>query len=310
MNSRLKNEPPQSPLIVVFGCTGTVGVELMRQLAAQECSIRGILRQPNRSYPVSPENQRASVSYVTADHGSPKQLLRACQGAFSIFLLVGTCPEQVPIEMSVIEAARQVGVQRIIKLSAPVVEEPASVEVSHWHRKIEKKLVESGLEYCSLRPYAFMQNWLRNTHTIRHFGKIIGSAGESPRNYVDCRDVASIAAQLLLTPDPLPHKALTIKGPEAISNQEVANRLTLVTGSKVKYQNLSRSAHQELLEKRAKLPNWLAQHIVELEELARKIPEQPSDMIQQFLGRAPRTMDEFLQESRLAFARKPIWKFW
>jgi uncharacterized protein YbjT (DUF2867 family) len=35
------------------------------------------------------------------------------------------------------------------------------VEVANWHRSIEEKLAASGPEYCNLRPYAFMQNWLR-----------------------------------------------------------------------------------------------------------------------------------------------------
>lgn len=54
----------------MLGCTGTVGAEVMRQLAGRYCVARGILRSPDRSYPVPYQDRPARVSYVTADHGS------------------------------------------------------------------------------------------------------------------------------------------------------------------------------------------------------------------------------------------------
>ncbi|MEM8536189.1 MAG: NmrA family NAD(P)-binding protein [Chloroflexota bacterium] len=301
MNSLTTTSLSQHPLIAVFGCTGMIGTEVMRQLAPHDCSVRGILREANRTYPVPHQERPARVSYVTADHDSTEQLTRACAGADAVFLLIGTSPDQVRIESRAIEAAQRAGVRRIVKLSAPVVEEPISVEVAHWHREIEAKLEASGLEYCHLRPYAMMQNWLRNAHTIRNFGRTIGSAGEAPRNYVDCRDVAAIAVQLLLSEQPLQNDAITITGPEAITNQDMAERISCVTGSNIQYENLSREAHYHMLVTQAKLPEWLAQHIVELEELAVRIPEQGTHQAQQLLGRYPRTMDEFLQEHRAVF---------
>jgi uncharacterized protein YbjT (DUF2867 family) len=291
----------QPPLIAVLGCTGTVGSEVMRLLAQRHCAVRGILRDPNRPYPVPPQDRIARVSYVTANHRSVEELSRALLGTKALFLSTGTSLDQVRIELNAIEAAQSAGVSRVIKLSAPVIAAPASVEVAQWHRTIENKLAASSMEYCFLRPYAFMQNWLRNTYTILNFGKIIGSAGSAPRNYVDCRDVASIATRLLLQEQPLNTSAITIAGPEVITNQEMANRLARATGHRVQYENLSHGDHQHLLIIRAKLPAWLASHIVELEELAIQVPERPSTTIRETLGRSPRTIDEFIQEHRAAF---------
>ena len=149
-----------------------------------------------------------------------------------------------------------------------------------------------------------MQNWLRNTYTIKRFGTIIGSAGAAPRNYVDCRDVAAIATRLLLS-DQMPHTdAITITGPEVISNQEMAERISCATGATVRCINLSRSEHYRMLITQAQLPEWLAQHIVELEELAIRIPEQATNSVAALLDRAPRTMNAFLHEHRSAFMQK------
>jgi uncharacterized protein YbjT (DUF2867 family) len=276
----------------------------MRQLATHNCTIRGILRQAPQSYPVPPQDRPARVSYALVDHASEDQLSRAFAGVDAVFLLIGTHPAQVQTESRMIAAAQRAGVRRIIKLSAPLVAAPASVEAANWHRAVEAKLAASGLEFCCLRPYAFMQNWLRNTYTIKRFGAIIGSAGVAPRNYVDCRDVAAIATRLLLS-EQLPHTdAITITGPEVISNQEMVERISLATGATVRYTNLSRSDHYRMLVTQAQVPEWLAQHIVELEELAIRIPEQATNSVAAFLDRPARTMDSFLHEHRSAFMQK------
>jgi regulator of protease activity HflC (stomatin/prohibitin superfamily) len=83
----------------------------------------------------------------------------------------------------------------------------------------------------------------------------------------------------------------------------VAARITRVTGDAVRYENLSRAAHEQLLTTSGGLPPWLARHIVELDAFAALVPEQLNDTLQRVLGRYPRTMDEFLQEHRTAFAR-------
>lgn len=224
--------------------------------------------------------------------------------ADALFLLVGTSPELVPTELRAVAAAQRAGVRRVIKLSAPEVAAPASVEVANWHRAVEAELAASGLEHCFLRPYAFMQNWLRNTAPITRLGAIVGSAGEAPRNYVDCRDVAAVACELLLSGAPPPAQALTLTGPEAISNRDMAERIGLVAGAPVRYDNLSRQGHYELLRTRARLPEWLARHLVELEELALRVPEPATSSLGALLARHPRTMDEFLHEHRRAFVRQ------
>ncbi|GAB4129421.1 MAG: SDR family oxidoreductase [Roseiflexaceae bacterium] len=293
-----QNRPP---LIAVLGGTGTVGTEVLRMLAQRSCSVRSILRQPLSHYVVPPQEQPARVSYVLADMAVEAQLAHAMADVDALFLLVGTHPGQVETETQVIRVAQQVGVRRIIKLSAPVVQAPASVEVAHWHRAIEEQLAASGIEHCSLRPYAFMQNWLRNAEPIRQRRVITGSAGDAPRNYVDCRDVALVACDLLLSEQAPAVAALTLTGPESLTNREMAEQIALVSGAPMRYENLTREEHEQQLLKYGRLPPWLARHIVELEELALRIPEPATSTIAALLPRQPRRMNEFLYEHRAAF---------
>lgn len=297
-----------NPTIVVFGCTGTVGTEVMRQLKDRDCTARGVLRNPERPYPVRISTHPSNITYVSADLDSKEQLEKACAGADAVFLLTATSPNQVEYEMNIIDAAKKSGIKRIVKLSAPIVQPLAHVEVSEWHRKIDDYLIQHMDEFCCLRPHSFMQNWERNTFTIQYFGKIYGALGDTKRNYIDCRDVATVAVNYLLATAEIRHPSVILAGPQAISNIEMAEKLSLVTGRKIKYVDITPDELFHQLTKRAKLPNWLAKHIVELDDLAIKVPEPVHDTVTGLILRKPRIMDEYLQEYRHLFNRKPLWK--
>jgi uncharacterized protein YbjT (DUF2867 family) len=296
------------PTIVVFGCTGTVGREVMRQLHDRDCMARGVLRNPERPYPVKIGSRPSNITYVSARLNSDSQLKAACRGADALFLLTATSPDQVAHEINIIDAAKYCGIKRIVKLSAPVVASPAKVEVSQWHGKIDDYLSRSFDEYCCLRPYSFMQNWERNTFTIQYFGKIYGALGNANRNYVDCRDVATVAVNYLLSTEALKERSVCLAGPQAITNMEMAAKLSRITGSSIEYVDITPAELFSHLINKAKLPQWLATHIVELDDLAIKIPEPDKDTITHLISRKPRIMDEYLQECRHLFKRKPLWK--
>lgn len=293
------------PTIVVFGCTGTVGAEVMRQLYGSDCIVRGVLRNPERLYPVP---AGPGVTYVSADLNSKEQLSQACKGADVLFLLTATSPDQVEHEINIIDAAKQCGVQRIVKLSAPIIQPPAKVEVSKWHHKIDAHLSRNFDDFCCLRPHSFMQNWERNTFTIQYFGKIYGALGHAGRNYIDCRDVAAAAVNFLLAAEDLKQQSVILAGPQAITNEEMAAKLSHVTGNRIDYVDISAEKLFSLLTNKAKLPDWLATHIVELDDLAVKVPEPDCETVSSLILRKPRIMDEYLQECRHLFRRKSPWK--
>lgn len=280
----------------------------MRQLKDRDCMARGVLRHPERPYPVLIGTHPSNITYVSANLDSKEQLKRACAGADALFLLTATSPNQADHEINIIDAAKQSGIKRIVKLSAPIVQPLAHVEVSEWHRKIDDYLIQNMSEFCCLRPHSFIQNWERNTFTIQYFGKIYGALGDAKRNYIDCRDVATVAVNYLLAEEEVKQDSVILAGPQAISNVEMAEKLSCVTGGKIEYVDITPNELFNQLTKKAKLPEWLANHIVELDDLAIKVPEPEHDTITALILRKPRIMDEYLQEYRHLFNRKPLWK--
>lgn len=296
------------PTIVVFGVTGTVGSEVLRLLNLENCFVRGVLRSPKRKVPISLSSENNTISYISVDLTSKEEIKRACFNVDAIFLLTGTSPNQIVYETNIVEVAQLLNIKRIVKLSAPIVPENIYVEVSDWHRKIEQTITSTGIDHCFLQPHSFMQNWERNTFTIKYFGKIYGVMEDAKRNYVDARDVAEVAVKYLLQTETLNGESVIISGPEAISHEIMAQRISHVTGKKIIYENITRDEFLNKLTKQAKLPVWLARHIVEIDVLAVKNEEPNTDTINTLLKRKPRIMDTYLQESRDLFSRKS-WRF-
>jgi len=77
-----------------------------------------------------------------------------------------------------------------------------------------------GLPHTLLLPSGVMQNFLASAQYVADQGVLYGMTGETPISYIDTRDVAAVAAQVLTSPG---HqgKAYTLTGPEALSGDEV-----------------------------------------------------------------------------------------
>lgn len=271
-----------------MGCSGTVGAPALELLGPQ---VVGIVRAERPQLPILP------ARYRRAEHTDLNSLTRALDGCQALLIGLGTHPQQVQTESLAIKAAQRAGVQRIIKISAPVT--PMPVEVADWHRAIEAQLEASGLEFCCLRPSAFYQNWLRSARIIRHGGVILASSGSGTRNHVDARDVAEVAVRMVLEGSSTPY--LELRGLEVISAPELARQISRLSGSSVHFHDLSPQVHFDHLTQSADLPDWLANHLIELDALARLHPEGSSDSLKRALGRSPRCIEDFLYEHRYSF---------
>ena len=86
--------------------------------------------------------------------------------------------------------------------------------------------------------------------------------GETRVSYIDTRDVAAVAARVLTSPG---HqgKAYALTGPEALSADEVAERLSAATGRPVGSVDVPADTFGQALAG-AGLPGWLVERLIEL----------------------------------------------
>ncbi|MFE3786315.1 NmrA family NAD(P)-binding protein [Streptomyces goshikiensis] len=288
-------------MIVVMGATGVTGNALLHSLLALGTPVRALTRTPHRPIPGTTGTHQPPVEVQYADATDPHSLHTAFKGASQLFLAMANSPAQVELETRVIDIAAHTGIGHIVKISAPAAEPDSPVAISRGHHAVEEHLRASGLTHTILRPYAFMQNLLRLAPTVAQ-GVILGTMGDAPCNYIDCRDIGDVAAAALTRPD-IAGGTYALTGPEAVAYPELASRLATLTGNQIRYVNLTPDELRDNLIHHAHMPGWLADHVTEIQQLAIARPETPTTTVTDILGRRPRTIDAFLHEHHAHFRR-------
>ena len=145
-----------------------------------------------------------------------------------------------------------------------------------------------------------MQNFLASAQYVADQGVLYGMTGETRVSYIDTRDVAAVAAQVL-TSTGHQGKAYTLTGPEALSGDEVAERLSAATGNQVGSVDVPADTFGQALAG-AGLPGWLVERLVELNiMMADGHAAGVTDEVARLIGCQPRTFAQFAAEHRVAF---------
>ncbi|MCE5172842.1 NmrA family NAD(P)-binding protein [Paenibacillus profundus] len=282
-------------MIVIIGATGTIGSALLTRLADLGVPARALSREPEKLRYQIGELGQSTIEVASADASAPESLRRAFIGASQLFLAMSNSPRQIELETSIIRTAAEAGIEHIVKISSPAFERSAPVEVARWHHEIESALHESGLTHTVLRPYAFMQNLLRFSETIVAQDVFYGSMGDAACNFIDCRDIADVAAEVLTNREKA-GQVYTLTGSEVISYPQIADKLSALLDRPIRYINMDLKAQRRDLIEHRHMPSWLANHVVEIQAMSIAIPEKPTDTVKCLLGREPRTLDAFLHE--------------
>jgi len=285
----------EEPVILVTGATGNTGSELVRLLAEAGAPARALVRSPEKAASI----ERLGLEAALGDFEQPDTLDAAMAGCDHLFLLSPPNPHQPEQERNAIDAAKRAGVGHVVALSVLGSSPDASVAFGRWHGEIDRHLAESGLPHTLLLPSGFMQSFLASAQTVAEQGALYGMTGDTRTSYIDTRDVAAVAARVLTSPG---HegKAYALTGPEALSGDEVAERLSAATGRQVRYVDVPPDTFRALAG--AGLPGWLVDRLIELNTMmAAGHAAGVTDEVATLLGRQPRTFEQFAAEHRAAF---------
>lgn len=283
-------------MIAVMAATGTTGNALLTRLIELDVPCRALTRTPEPLRKELPSH----VEVVGADAADPGTLRAAFAGADQVFLAMANQPRQVALELNAVEAAVASGVRHVVKLSAPAAEPDSPVAISRGHFTVEAYLKASGLRHTVLRPYAFMQKLLLLAPGVAGHGVVVGAMGDAPCNYIDARDIADVAATAL-TRTEVAGRTYDLTGGQAVSYAQLAAVLGRLTGREVRYIDLRPEDFRAHLTGTAGMPDWLAAHIVEIQQLAVARPESPNGVVESLLGRPARTLESFLDEHADSF---------
>ena len=287
-----------SETILVTGATGTVGSEVIKALATTEARVRAGVHSLIKGdrFRIFPE-----VELVEIDFARPESLRVAFTGVTKVFQITPFTPEQVAIGKQLIDAAKQAGVQQVVKLSTSGADAEPGIQLGRWHREAEKYLENSGISYTLLRPTSFMQNFINyQGHSIQQEDKIYQPVGEGKVGYIDVRDIADVA-RIVLTEPGHEEKAYELTGPEAISVAQVAATLSEVTGRSITYVDVPEEATRQAMSG-AHLPDWMIDGMMELNAIIKAgYAANVTNTVEKLTGQAPRTFAAFAHDYAASF---------
>ena len=217
------------PKILIMGATGQVGGAVIPNLATNpSVQIVAAARSPDKA-------SRLGVPAVPLDLDKPETIAPALDGIERVFMVTGYTIDMLRQSKDFLNIAKRAGVKYIVHLGA-CGDNDTRVAHYGWHQFIERYIEWCGFSFTHLRPEIFMQNLLGyggesyvKKGVIRHY------VGEARLSWVDCEDVAAVAASCLLGPEK--HKGQTYHlGYEARTYYDIAEVFTQVIGQPFSYE--------------------------------------------------------------------------
>ncbi len=282
--------------VLVTGATGTVGSLVVRELQRRGVPVCALVRDAVAAELLA----GPAVELAIGDFGDAGSLRRALATVDRVFLACGNVPNQVQYETNVIEAGAEMGIQRVVKLSAVGAAVGSPLAFWDWHGRIEQRLHESGVPAVILRPSSYMTNLLASAQTVKRTGTVFAPAADARIAMIDPEDVATAAA-VALTHEGHVGKTYVLTGPAAITYADVAAALSEATDQVVRFVNVpDEAARAGMLQ--VGVPVAVAEFLILLFGAMRAgALEQTTDSVLALTGHEGRTFRQFAQDHAATF---------
>ena len=294
--------PFNAPPILVIGATGTVGREVVRVLTARGADVALLLRPRPRARALP-----AGVHTFLGDLADAKAVRDAVAASRAVFFVNPHEPDEEIYAEHVLAACERAG-KPLVFLGVHVdarwgwtralLRAAYGTLFPHYARRfrIGERVFTAATKTQLLLASAFFQNDEVFRADILD-GRYTQPLGEKGVTQVDVRDIAEVAATLLLDPSH-PAGCFPITGPEAVSGPQAAAIWAEALGRPVEYAGHHRDAWRNAIRTNLdghKREDWLKTY----EALAKTSGEPKSAELArttELLGRAPRTYRAYVSD--------------
>ncbi|MCX6471940.1 MAG: NAD(P)H-binding protein [Corynebacteriales bacterium] len=236
-------------MIVITTPTGDIGSQVLDCLLQTAPSHGEVIRVIARDRSRLPEAVRARVDVVTGSHGDADVLAAAFDGADAVFWVVPPNPMTPTLQAAFSDFTRPAarafaehGVERVVGVSAlgrgtAMADRAGLVTAS---LEMDDLIAASGIGYRALANPSFMDNVLRQVDSIRTAGVFADTvAPDRAAPAVATRDIAAVAARLLLDRSWTGVDSVPVLGPEDLSAHDMARIMSEVLGTQIRYERRS-----------------------------------------------------------------------
>ena len=288
-------------MYAVVGATGNTGRAVVKELESLGEDPICVVRNAQKAKEVLGADARIAVAELDDRSG----MEQALAGAKRVFVVTGHNPRSAEQQINVIDAAKAMGADYVVKVSGGRAVTGPNVESVNGraHHQIEEHLKASGLQWCILSPGLFMQNMLAQAANIKNEGKIVQPwAKDRPVALIDVRDTGALGARVLRDPGKHAGQVYSFSG-ESTTYGAFADVISDVLGKPITY-TASTLEQAEQGMRAHEMPDWLVTHLISIARAGgnggfSKANTQP---IREIVGRSPITTRQFVQDYKAAFS--------
>jgi uncharacterized protein YbjT (DUF2867 family) len=280
--------------ILVIGATGTVGRQVVSQLAAREVPVRALAPNPEAAG-LPP---RAEV--VRGDLTVPESLDACLNGVDTIFV-TWTAPASA-VDGAWERIAKRV--RRIVYLSAPIKTPHPLFQASQpnagaaLHARIERLIADAGVVWTFVRPGMFAANavfwWAAQ---IRAGGPVRWPHLSAPTAPIDERDTAAVAVRALCE-DGHAGADYVITGPDSLTQHEQISIIFRAIGREARIEEMT---PDEALRELCHFPAYVLKYLLTSWEAATGQPAWVTSTVEQVTGAPPRTFLQWATDHAASF---------
>lgn len=275
---------------LIIGSSGTVGSEVVK-----------ILHAKNKDVLKATRSKIQNKYEVYLDLVTKEGLHSAIKNVEKIFMLSPPGHiNQNELLNPVIDQAKKEGTQRIILMTAM----GANANSESPFRKAELHLINSGISYNIIRPNWFMQNF--NSYWIQSIlsqNKILLPVAKAKGSFIDARDIARVAAELLMS-DKFLNQEFDITGTQALDHHEVAEILSKVSNRRITYEEISSKQMFENLIA-AGLPKPYSEFMLMILEFFKLgYSERITDSVEKITGKKPINFETYANDYKDSWVKK------
>lgn len=274
--------------ILVTKATGTTGRYVVSGLAERGATVKAASRNPSSV-------THGNIIPVPFDWDNSSTWATALDGTDAIYLVKPESDEVIQIVRDFVRLAEDSGATKIVLLS----EIAAETRNDDAHElQVERIIEQSNLDYAILRPNWFMQDFVDERFfgsLIRQDGVIVMTTGGAATSWIDARDIAAVAVEILLGQN-CGKQALTLTGPDAFTLEQLTDRMAAVTGAVIQPVEETTEAAEERM-RNTGAPEGFIEYFSNIgRSIMKGDTALVTDVVARITGRQPRSLDAFLTE--------------
>jgi NAD(P)H dehydrogenase (quinone) len=282
------------------GSHGATGNHVVRQLLAQELSVRAFVRQADER---AKELGELGADIAVGDLHSFKDVRAALDGVQRAYFTYPVAEGLLEATTMFVSAGKQTGLRSVVNMSQITARPDHASPAARQHWLAERVLDWSGIGVTHLRPPFFLENLFNvAAPTVGADSKIYLPYGQGRHAPIAGEDIARVAVGILTDPDPHRGRTYVPTGPASLTMAEQASVFTDVLGRETEYVEISVQAWREILSRVPVMTPYLIEHLARVAESHQHGEfDAVTDVVGTIGGASPKSLEIFIRQNQTAF---------